>query len=267
MFGVDNTFLSRVVDEDVFEPYEADGLDAVPDELRALVPDGEATPDRLRRRVRQLRHGLVRRARPRAAGRPRRARRPGLRRPARRAEPGDVVARAGVRAGDDRRVRRGRLDRLLGAACATTASRSSTAGPRPTTSASPAPATGPSRSSSATARARRPRSCSPTRRSTPRRPPSIDTTCFRQVEFAGVLRGTEHGDEARQLVDFLLSRALPGRAAAEPVRLPGERRRRRCPTCSPTTPRSPPTRPTLDPATIAANREAWIAEWTDTVLR
>ncbi len=44
MFGVDNTFLSRVVDADVFEPYEAEGLDAVPDELRALVPDGEATP-------------------------------------------------------------------------------------------------------------------------------------------------------------------------------------------------------------------------------
>ncbi len=44
MFGVDNTFLSRVVEEDVFEPYDAEGLDSVPDELRALVPDGEVTP-------------------------------------------------------------------------------------------------------------------------------------------------------------------------------------------------------------------------------
>ena len=34
---------------------------------------------------------------------------------------------------------------------------------------------------------------------------SVDSTCFRQVEFAGVLRGTEHTDEARQLVDFLVS--------------------------------------------------------------
>ena len=33
----------------------------------------------------------------------------------------------------------------------------------------------------------------------------VDTTCFRQVEFAGVLRGTDAEDEARQLVDFLLS--------------------------------------------------------------
>ena len=44
MFGVDNTFLSRVVDADVFEPYEAAGLDTVPAELRALTPGGEATP-------------------------------------------------------------------------------------------------------------------------------------------------------------------------------------------------------------------------------
>ena len=44
MFGIDNTFLSRVVEEDVLEPYEAEGLDAIPDELRQLVPNGEATP-------------------------------------------------------------------------------------------------------------------------------------------------------------------------------------------------------------------------------
>jgi thiamine transport system substrate-binding protein len=33
----------------------------------------------------------------------------------------------------------------------------------------------------------------------------IEDTCYRQVEFAGVLRGTEASDEARQLVDFLVS--------------------------------------------------------------
>ena len=31
----------------------------------------------------------------------------------------------------------------------------------------------------------------------------VPSTCFRQVEFAGVLRGTEHLDAAQQLVDFL----------------------------------------------------------------
>ncbi|MCE7079984.1 thiamine ABC transporter substrate binding subunit [Streptomyces sp. ST2-7A] len=38
LFGVDNTLLSRAVDEDVFEEYEAAGLDAVPEDL--LPPDG-----------------------------------------------------------------------------------------------------------------------------------------------------------------------------------------------------------------------------------
>ena len=84
----------------------------------------------------------------------------------------------------------------------------------------------PSRWWSATARARRPRSCSPIRRSTTPTTAVIDTTCFRQVEFAGVLRGTDAEDEAQQLVDFLLSEPFQARAAAEPVRLPGERRRR-----------------------------------------
>lgn len=44
MWGVDSTFLSRAVDADIFEPYESDGLDAVPDELQAYVPGFEATP-------------------------------------------------------------------------------------------------------------------------------------------------------------------------------------------------------------------------------
>lgn len=44
MWGVDNTFLSRAVDAGVFEPYEADGLDRIPEALRALVPGHEATP-------------------------------------------------------------------------------------------------------------------------------------------------------------------------------------------------------------------------------
>ena len=44
MWGVDNTYLSRIVDEGVFDPYEAAGLDTVAEELTALVPDHEATP-------------------------------------------------------------------------------------------------------------------------------------------------------------------------------------------------------------------------------
>ena len=44
MWGVDNTFLSRAVEEGVFEPYMAVGLDKVDPALTTLVPNGEATP-------------------------------------------------------------------------------------------------------------------------------------------------------------------------------------------------------------------------------
>ena len=81
-----------------------------------------------------------------------------------------------------------------------------------------------------------------------RRRRSIDTTCFRQVEFAGVLRGTDarrRGPPARRLP---ARPSVPGRAAAEPVRLPGQRRRRRCPTVFTDNATVPSDPATLDPA-------------------
>ena len=95
---------------------------------------------------------------------------------------------------------------------------------------------------------------------------SVDSTCFRQVEFAGVLRGTKHTAAARQLVDFLLSarfqQELPLNLfvypANEKVALP------KVFTDNASVPAHPAT---MDPATIAANREAWLKTWTDTVLR
>jgi thiamine transport system substrate-binding protein len=44
LWGIDNTFLSRALDAEIFDPYTADGLENVPDEFTSLVPDGEATP-------------------------------------------------------------------------------------------------------------------------------------------------------------------------------------------------------------------------------
>jgi thiamine transport system substrate-binding protein len=43
-FGVDNTFLGRALDEDVFEPYEARGLDRVGAEFRAFDREHRVTP-------------------------------------------------------------------------------------------------------------------------------------------------------------------------------------------------------------------------------
>ncbi|MET0577172.1 MAG: thiamine ABC transporter substrate-binding protein, partial [Ilumatobacteraceae bacterium] len=92
------------------------------------------------------------------------------------------------------------------------------------------------------------------------------TTCFRQVEFAGVLRGTDHPTEARQLVDFLLT---PTFQAELPLNLfvypaNGDVALPEVFTANASLPADPAT---LDPATIAAGREGWIEQWTDTVLR
>ena len=98
-------------------------------------------------------------------------------------------------------------------------------------------------------------------------PTGVSTgTCFRQQEYAGVLRGTEHPSEAAQLVEFLIStrfqQELPLTLFVYPV--------------DPATPLPDvfttfavvPDQPyTLDPATIAANREQWQDQWTELVLR
>jgi thiamine transport system substrate-binding protein len=86
------------------------------------------------------------------------------------------------------------------------------------------------------------------------------------VEFAGVLRGTAHTAEARRLVDFLVSARFQGELplnlyvypANDTVALP------KVFTDNSTVPTDPAT---MDPATIAANREAWLDTWTDAVLR
>jgi thiamine transport system substrate-binding protein len=93
----------------------------------------------------------------------------------------------------------------------------------------------------------------------------VESTCYRQVEFAGVLAGTDQPDEARRLVDLLITtefqEALPldvfvfpanSDAQLDPVFeeyavIPDDSRE-------------------LDPSTIEANREAWIDEWTDLVV-
>jgi thiamine transport system substrate-binding protein len=91
-------------------------------------------------------------------------------------------------------------------------------------------------------------------------------TCFRQVEYAGVLEGTDNPDGARALVEFLLSRAVQRELptsmfvfpVADDVALPPDWEKHA----------EQPTSPyRLDPAEIAENREAWLEEWRDIVTR
>jgi thiamine transport system substrate-binding protein len=91
-------------------------------------------------------------------------------------------------------------------------------------------------------------------------------TCFDQVEFAGVLRGTEHPREARQLVNFMLSRRfqedIPLRMFVFPARSDAA-----LPPVFEEFADVPTDPATLPPDEIGAMREQWIDEWTETVLR
>jgi thiamine transport system substrate-binding protein len=93
-----------------------------------------------------------------------------------------------------------------------------------------------------------------------------DGSCFRQIEFVGILRGTEYEEEARQLVDFILSRTFQEDVplhmfvfpANEDAQLP------QVFLDYSTIPANPVT---IAPDEIAAKREKWIQAWTETVLR
>jgi thiamine transport system substrate-binding protein len=95
---------------------------------------------------------------------------------------------------------------------------------------------------------------------------SIDDTCFRQIEFAGVLKGADHPAAARRLIDFMLTRRFQADVPLQMFVFP----------VVPGTPLPPeftkyasiPADPlTLPPAEIDRNRDAWIKQWTNTVLR
>lgn len=91
-------------------------------------------------------------------------------------------------------------------------------------------------------------------------------TCFRQIEFVGILKGTQQRALAEKFVDFMLSTPfqedMPLQMFVYPVqpdaKLPEEFVKYA------QTPEQPAS---LDPEEIAANRQAWIEAWTETVLK
>ena len=93
----------------------------------------------------------------------------------------------------------------------------------------------------------------------------IESTCFRQVEFAGVLRGTKHEEAAGKLVDYLsgptfqadLPLTLFVNPANTTVELP------QVFTDFAATPDSPLT---MDPAAIEQNRTTWLETWRASAL-
>ncbi|NCD18834.1 MAG: thiamine ABC transporter substrate-binding protein [Actinobacteria bacterium] len=88
---------------------------------------------------------------------------------------------------------------------------------------------------------------------------NVEATCFRVVEYAGVIAGAENPDGARALIDFLLSDSvqadIPGSMYMYPVTdvdLPAEWAAHAPLAADPLS---------LDPSAISANRATWLEEW------
>lgn len=94
---------------------------------------------------------------------------------------------------------------------------------------------------------------------------AVEDGCFRQIEYAGVLRGAANPEGARELIDFMLSERfqadVPSSMFVYPVRedvpLPSAFAEHAVQPESPLT---------LPPEAIDANRDRWIDEWTQIVL-
>ncbi len=91
-------------------------------------------------------------------------------------------------------------------------------------------------------------------------------TCFRQVEYAGVLAGAANPEAGRLVVEFLLSpevqATLPESMYVFPVRDDVD-----LPPDWAAYAKQPEDPYTVDPADIAAHRDTWLQEWRDLVTR
>lgn len=91
-------------------------------------------------------------------------------------------------------------------------------------------------------------------------------SCFRQIEFVGILKGTTKREQAEQWIDFMLSTRfqedMPLQMFVYPVNqeaaLPPEFEEFST---------LPAETSVVSPQDIAAYREQWIQEWTDAILR
>jgi thiamine transport system substrate-binding protein len=93
-----------------------------------------------------------------------------------------------------------------------------------------------------------------------------DGSCFRQIEFVGILKGTENRDLAEKFLDFLLSPTFQEDIPLQMYVFPVNPEAQLDPTFSAylAVPENPIH---LEPSEISANREGWINAWTETVLR
>lgn len=93
-----------------------------------------------------------------------------------------------------------------------------------------------------------------------------DGMCFSQIEYVGILKGTQHREWAEKWIDFMLDKRfqedMPMQMFVFPVNKHAE-----LPTEFVQYVPSGYIPSTLDPDLIAANRDKWIADWQEMVLR
>lgn len=93
-----------------------------------------------------------------------------------------------------------------------------------------------------------------------------DGMCFRQIEFVGILKGTQNEELAQKFVDFMLGKDfqedMPLQMFVYPVNPDAV-----LPEVYVTYNQVPESTGSLDTQLIAEKRDAWIQAWMDTVLR
>ncbi|MBA3434082.1 MAG: thiamine ABC transporter substrate-binding protein, partial [Actinobacteria bacterium] len=94
----------------------------------------------------------------------------------------------------------------------------------------------------------------------------IASSCFRQIELAGVLRGARNEDGARKLIDFMLSKRFQEDVPLSMFVFPVDPSAQLPPEFAEfaVVPEAPLE---LAPEKIGANRDRWVKEWTSIVLR
>ncbi|MDH3499587.1 MAG: thiamine ABC transporter substrate-binding protein [Acidimicrobiia bacterium] len=265
MFGVDTTFLGRALDEGLFEPYESSGLDAVPDALEVsdlvtpidfgdvclnydiagLAESGIAPPSQLADLTEPPYSGRLVVENPATSS-------PGL------AFLLATVAAFGEEGaytwqefwtdlvGNDVIVTSGWEEAYYGEFSGGAGSGSipivvsyASSPPAEIIFADPRPAEAPTA--------------------------VVTSGCFRQVEFAGILAGTEVAPAAGELIDFMLSLEFQEDIPLNMFVFPANQDAALPPEFIEFT--QVPEQPlTLDPRVINENRDRWIDEWTQIVL-
>jgi thiamine transport system substrate-binding protein len=95
---------------------------------------------------------------------------------------------------------------------------------------------------------------------------TADGSCFRQVEFVGILRSTENRDLAELWIDFMLGTTFQEDIPLKMFVFPANSNAA-LPDVFARFAEIPENPATVDPGAIEANRESWIRAWTQVALR